>query len=270
MQQEKQIISFGGEGSDKDDTTLLDLYLLAQVPKKEPKICLIPTACGDNSNYIQYFYNKFKQYPCEFTYLSLFNPPSKDLKSFILDQEINIIYVSGGNTKSMLAVWREWELDTILQEAYANGIIMSGLSAGQVCWGAPFITDSTPGEYKVLQGLNLVSDSFAPHFNSQKQREPEYKRFIQEKQIPGGYGCFECAGVHIKDGKLFRAISCRPGAKVKRIELNNDQIVDKNVNTILLNAKKNLQKYILDSVPFSYLKEGQNESQNQEEKTIQD
>jgi peptidase E len=268
MSKEKQIIAIGGEGGDKDDSTLLDLYVLAQSSIKDPKICLIPTACGDNLNFIKYFHQRFKQYPCRVDYLSLFNPHTADLESFIMEQDI--IYVSGGNTKSMLAVWREWGLDKILQKAYDNGIIMSGVSAGGVCWGGAFVTDSIPGEYRKLEGIGLTNYSFAPHYNSQKDRPAAYKQSIQEKLIPEGYASFECAGVHFKNGNLFRAFSSNPGAKSKKVSLNKEEkIVESDVRNIYLGSKNNLQRYIINSPVFSYLNnEVKNETtqENKQEK----
>ena len=82
------------------------------------------------------------------------------------------IYVGGGNTKSMLAVWREWDLHNILQNAYENGIVMSGVSAGAICWFEKGITDSFDKELNIIDCLGIVDGIACPHFDEEKEREP--------------------------------------------------------------------------------------------------
>ena len=60
--------------------------------------------------------------------LSLFRLPTADLEAYLLEQDM--IFVGGGNTRSMLALWREWGLPEILQKAWESGILLTGISAG--------------------------------------------------------------------------------------------------------------------------------------------
>lgn len=97
----KQIIALGGGGfSMEPDNPLIDLYILKQSKKTNPKICFVPTASGDSDNYITRFYNFFEKQACIPFHLSLFKPPTQDLEDFILEKEI--IYVGEGNTKNLL------------------------------------------------------------------------------------------------------------------------------------------------------------------------
>lgn len=94
----KQIIAMGGGGfSMEPDNLLLDKYILEQSNKNLPKVCFIPTASGDADEYIERFYKSFDLLKCETSHLSLFNPPSEDLETYIMTKDI--IYVGGGNTK---------------------------------------------------------------------------------------------------------------------------------------------------------------------------
>ena len=136
---QKQIVAMGGGGWGMEpDNPLLDRYIYGLSDRKEPKICFLPTASGDSEEYIGRFYRHFAPKPAYLSHLSLFKPPTADLETFILDRDI--IYVGGGNTKNLIALWKEWQLDTILREAWNRGIILCGLSAGSICWFKEGIT----------------------------------------------------------------------------------------------------------------------------------
>lgn len=112
----RQIIALGGGGfSMEPDNPLLDLYILKQAKRANPHICFIPTASGDSDNYISRYYHFFNQQECQPSHLSLFEPLTRDFESFILEKDI--VYVGGGNTKNLLALWKEWGLDEILRKA---------------------------------------------------------------------------------------------------------------------------------------------------------
>ena len=148
----KQIIALGGGGfSMEPENPLLDLYILEQAQAQRPKICFVGTASGDSAGYIERFYTAYKTLLCEPSHLSLFKLPEGDLEEFVLDKDI--IYVGGGNTRSMLALWREWGMDDILRKAYDRGIVLAGLSAGSICWFEQGVTDSVTGHLGPIQGL---------------------------------------------------------------------------------------------------------------------
>ena len=123
----KQIIAIGGGGFGREIKDLkIEKYIIEQCSKQNPSVCFIPTATGDDANYIQNFYKVFNALDCNTSHIDFFK------RTISLEEHINqqdIIFVGGGNTKSMLAVWKEWGLDSILHKAYQNGTIMSGVSA---------------------------------------------------------------------------------------------------------------------------------------------
>ena len=57
--------------------------------------------------------------------------------------------------KACLAVWKEWDLDSILKEAYEKGIMMSGVSAGAICWFEKGITDSWADNQATIDCLRI-------------------------------------------------------------------------------------------------------------------
>src|SRR5579872_6107841 len=143
MEKRGQIVAMGGGGfSMEPDNPLLDRYVLNLAAASRPRICFVPTASGDADGYIVNFYAAMARLECRPCHLSLFRPPTADLQSFVLDQDI--IYVGGGNTKSLLALWREWRLDVIFREAWGRGIVLAGISAGSICWFEQGGTDSIP------------------------------------------------------------------------------------------------------------------------------
>src|SRR5581483_2471160 len=140
----RQIVAMGGGGfSMEPDNPLLDRYVLDLARVASPRVCFIPTASGDAADYIARFTAAFERLPCRPNVCSLYAPPHEDLRSFILAQDI--FYVGGGNTRNLLALWREWGLDAMLREAWQGGAVLAGLSAGMICWFESGVTDSVPG-----------------------------------------------------------------------------------------------------------------------------
>jgi peptidase E len=229
----RQIIAMGGGGfSMEPDNPLLDQYVIRQARKANPSVCFFPHATDDAVRYTFNFYKAFTRLDARPTYLSLFTPPTADLESFILEQDI--IYVGGGNTKSMLALWRDWDLDTILNKAYQNGTVLAGLSAGANCWFQQCSTDSIPGKLSVLPGLGFIEGSFCPHYDGERERRPSLHQLIGNNLMIGGYAADDGAAAHFIDDQLSQAISSRPAAKVYKIDKAIDQVSEEIIGTRFL------------------------------------
>jgi len=128
----KQIIAMGGAALPPElDNLLLIEYFLRQTGKRKPKVCFIGTAHGDAETGRLRFYAGFSRFDCSPTHLPLFARTPRDLASFVMEQDA--IFVGGGNTRSLLAVWRDWELDRHLRTAWEHGIVLGGVSAGSIC-----------------------------------------------------------------------------------------------------------------------------------------
>jgi dipeptidase E len=233
----KQIIALGGGGfSMEPENPLLDLYILRQSEKKKPNICFIPTASGDSDNYIERFYTAFEQHDCIPAHLSLFKPSTNDLEDFVLSQDI--IFVGGGNTRNMLVLWKEWELDQILKKAYENGIILSGISAGSICWFEEGVTDSIPGKLTKLLCLGFLKGSNCPHYDGEKERRPAYHQLISSGEMKDGFAADDGVALHFIDGKLVRAVSSRPHAKAYFVQKTSQGIEETTIDTICLNREE--------------------------------
>lgn len=232
----KQIIALGGGGfSMEPENPLLDRYILNQSEKSNPKICFLPTASGDAELYISRFYQFFDKEDCQPTHLSLFRPPTRDLESFILDKDI--IYVGGGNTKNLLVLWRAWGLDTILKKAWAEGIILAGLSAGSICWFEEGVTDSYGDRLEAIDCLGLIKGSNCPHYDGEAERRPSYHELVASKKIQGGIATDDGVAIHYIGQEVVKFVSSRPNAKAYRVNYNNKAAVETELETEFLGSK---------------------------------
>ena len=232
----KQIIALGGGGfSMEPENPLLDRYILKQSGKENPKICFIGTASGDADGYIERFYQFFKQERCEPSHLSLFKPPVRDIESFLLEKDI--LYVGGGNTKNLLALWKEWGLDNMLKKAWDQGIVLAGISAGSLCWFEDGVTDSFGGELEPINGLGILEGSNCPHYDGEHHPRSTYQQFILSEKIKSGYAADDGVALHFIDQKFVKAVSSRPAAKAYRVDTRLDG-VEEEIETIYLGNKK--------------------------------
>ena len=212
-----QIIAMGGGGfSSRPKTPALDEYILRQCPKRTPRVCFLPTASGDADEYIVRFYASFSKFACRPTHASLFRLPAA-LRQYLLAQDI--IYVGGGNTRSMLALWREWKVHEILREAWQRGIILSGVSSGGICWFEEGLVDSLPGQLTPLQCLGFLKGSFCPHYNTEPARRPEYLKLIRAAKMRPGLAVEDGVAVHFIGHRLAHVVSVRRGPVTYAIRL---------------------------------------------------
>lgn len=211
-----QIIALGGHSmaTNEEDQTL-SRYILAQVPAQHPRICYLSQASGEDALNIANFYRHFMELNALPSDLSLFKPHTADIAAFLLDQDI--IYVGGGNTKSMLALWREWRVDQILRQAWEQGILLSGVSAGAICWFEQGLTDSIPGGLTALDCLGFLPGSCSPHFDGEATRRPSYHRLIADRQVAAGYGIDDYAALHFVGAETPRTVASRPGATAYQV-----------------------------------------------------
>lgn len=220
----RQIIVLGGGGfSMEPENPALDLYVLEQAHTLRPKVCFLPTATGDADRYIVSFYTAFSRYDCRPAHLTLF-ARTPDLRSLLLQQ--HVIYVGGGNTKSMLAVWREWGLAEILQEAWDAGVVLAGISAGAICWFEQGITDALAGKLSVLNCLGLLTGSCCPHYDGEAERRPAFHEFLLQGEISPGYAMDDGAALHFRNGDVVRVVASRPQARAYRLEVVNGVVME--------------------------------------------
>lgn len=207
----KQIIVSGGGGFTRYDSTFsLEKYILAQTQNTQPKICFLPQASNEDAKYVTRFFETFLALGAQPSWVSLFGRVSDSWKEKILDADV--VYVGGGNTKSMIALWKAWGVDEILREAYHKGVIMCGVSAGMICWFEQGITDSV-WPLGVVDGLGFLQGSCCPHFDTEVERQDVYARNIASGKIQPGIALEDDVAAHYVDGELHKIIATMSGKK---------------------------------------------------------
>jgi len=196
------------------DNLLLDQYLLRQTGKPKPKVCFLGTACGDAPDYILRFYAAFTKLKCSPSHLSLFKPHD-NLEAEVLSQDA--IYVGGGSTKSLLALWRDWGLDRILRKAWEKGVVLGGLSAGSICWFQEGLTDSITGNLMPIRCLGFLNGSNCPHYDGESKRRPAYTHFVGSGEMMPGLAADDGVAFHFIGTELRQVVSSRPTAKGYRV-----------------------------------------------------
>jgi dipeptidase E len=229
----RQIIALGGGGFSMEPENLaLDRYILAQACVPEPAVAFLPTASGDSDNYAVRFYAAYLGLFCRPSHLSFFRR-TPDLRSYLLTQDM--IYVGGGNTKSMLAVWREWSLPEILREAWESGIVLAGISAGAICWFEQGVTDSFADQLRVLDCLGFLPGSCCPHYDGEAERRPSYHRLLRHGEIAPGFAIDDGAAMHFVNGEVHRIVASRSGAKAYRVGVANGAVLEEPMEVEYLN-----------------------------------
>ena len=197
---------------------LLDQFVLSLARSPSPMVCFLPTAGGDAEAYVARFYRAFATLDCRPCDLQLFQRHVADLESFVLAQDV--IYVGGGNTVNLLAVWRAHGLDRILHQAWNEGVVLSGISAGMNCWFAESLTDSYGLDQlaPLRDGLAFLSGSCCPHYDGEVQRRPNFQRLILSDQLAAGFAADDGAALLFSGEELTEVVTSRPGAGAYRVE----------------------------------------------------
>jgi peptidase E len=223
-------VALGGGGFLMEpDNPLLDDFILSLARKRQPKVCFIPTASGDSDNFVARFYRAFHSVRCSPSHLPLFHGRLPDLREFLSDQDV--IYVGGGNTANMLAVWRVHGFDKELIRAWRKGVILCGVSAGGMCWFEAGLSDSFGSKLSPLRdGVGLLKGAFCPHYDGEADRRPALHRELRRGFLPT-LAADDGVGLHYVGTRLVEAVSSRPGARAYRVRLVDDKVMEDPIPT---------------------------------------
>ena len=216
--------SFGHIVPNNDDTTgkninrvifayggLLDKaflrYIISLTKKINPKICFVPTASGDNPEYINSWNSLCKSMPFRPYLLKTFSVSSNQQTFEHQLLGMDAIIIGAGNAINMLAVWKAQGIDTVLRKAYEKGIILAGGSAGSLCWFANGITGSRSQQLTKMEGLGFLNFSHCPHYYSQSARKPKFQESILKSEILPGYACDDLSGIIFVNGVFSKSLS---------------------------------------------------------------
>lgn len=209
----RHIVGLGGGGDTAEQSDRLHGYVLGLVGKERPRLLFVPTASADNDAYIVWVHERFGAV-AEVTHLKTFPWPPANLRELVLSQDA--IYVSGGNTANMLAIWRLHGIDVLMREAWEQGIVLWGASAGMICWFEHGVTDSFGPELDAMDCLGFLPGSACPHYDGEEQRRPRYRALV-DNGLPDGVAADDGVGLHYEGTELAEVVSCRPGAAAYRV-----------------------------------------------------
>ena len=213
---EKKIIAIGGGGFTNQLDESLDQFILDQSKKIKNKIGFLATASKDDKNKIHLFYKRFENIKYELSHFNL-TSDANGFSEWILNKDI--VYIGGGNTFLMLEIWKKNNLENIFKDAYEKGIILSGVSAGAVCWFEWILSDSVGPGFNPLKGINLISGSCTPH-SSNIERINQFELDIKNNKLPSGIAIDDGVAVVFIDGKPTEVYSSRKNHKAYFLDKN--------------------------------------------------
>jgi dipeptidase E len=243
----RHIVAMGGGGfSMEPENPLLDHFVLdlarraRRIRGRKVKIAFVPTASGDNDSYLHHFYRAFRPERAEASDLALFDRNIRDLRSFVLAQDV--IYVGGGNTANLLAVWRVHGLDRVMRQAWRHGVILAGISAGALCWFQCGVTDSFGGVFHALHGgLGFLRGAMTPHYDGEPQRRPTLHRLVRGG-FPATLALDDGAAAHFAGARLREIVSSRPKARALRVALQAGRVVETPLSVRYLGAPVSMKR----------------------------
>ena len=214
-----QIVAMGGYEIDgpSGPPSELEAYLFAVAGVATPRVCFLPTASG----HVEFFVDRFTEIaaalPCDPCHLDLYERTVDDLDAFLAD--VDVVYVGGGNTVNLLAIWRAHGLDAALaRRAQRHDFVVGGASAGAMCWFEGGLTDSYGTTHQPLHGaLGWLPGTFCPHYGAHERRR-EYRRRVATGDLVPGYGVDDGAALHFVDGELIQVVRATPTVNAYRVD----------------------------------------------------
>jgi peptidase E len=226
----RHILAIGGLLSGAANRRLLQ-YVLDLAGTSCPRIGIISAATGDARSTLKRFDQLFASLDCRLSHLGFFDR-TPDLQKYIAAQDV--ILVGGGNTKSMLGVWREWGMHELLHEAWCDGTILAGWSAGAICWFEQGLTDSFADRLRPLECLGFLPGSCCPHYDGEVDRRPAFQKFVRQKLLKPGIAIEDGSAVEFQDRRICRVIApagkvgawkVRPGSTAKEARVIEQPLV---------------------------------------------
>jgi len=230
------ILAMGGGGFTMEAANpALDDFILSLAQRREPRVLFLPTASGDPTMQIAAFRERFGGRACHAEVLALFrlHGTSRSVREVVLAHDV--VYAGGGSMRNLLAIWRAHDLDRILVEAWEQGIVLAGLSAGAMCWFEGGVTKSA-GPPEPIAGLGLLPGSLSVHADGEPERLPVFLDAVRRGALAGGWAADDGVGLLFRGRELERVVSSRPGAAALRADAVDGELVRRRLEPELLGA----------------------------------
>jgi peptidase E len=218
------IVALGGGGWSYDHRGgPLDDYVLSLASTPVPRICLIPTAGGDSSHDIARFYEVFGERECVPTHHPLFRSHPIPAEERLAD--VDVVYVTGGSTLNLIALWRLHGVDRALRDLFDRGVVLAGVSAGAICWFEAGLSNSVGPGYARAPGLGLVRGGFCPHADGDPGRMPALRRLVAAGGMPETWAVDDHTALHLVDGRVEAAVSTDPALGARLVTAGGERAV---------------------------------------------
>jgi dipeptidase E len=219
----RTIVAIGGLSWVDEERRKLEDYFLGLAGGGRPRVLFVPTAVADDAEATLRAYEQLGD-RAQVSHLSFFPWPPAGLRELVLAQDV--IYVSGGSTANALAIWRAHGLDAILREAWEAGIVLTGWSAGMICWFEAGVTDSFRPELDGMRdGLGFLPGSACPHYDGEERRRPVYTKLVAEG-FPPGLAAEDCVALRFDGTELAEVVTARPGSRAYRVTSDVEEPLD--------------------------------------------
>ena len=201
-------------------------YAMELSGAREPKVCFVNTAGGDDSRWQSWCYAALADAGARPTHLSLFPMPNvADVTAHLTG--VDVIWVGGGSVANLLALWRLHGVDKAMRAAWEAGVVLGGVSAGSICWHTGGNTDSFGPELRaVTNGLGLLPYSNAPHYDAEPQRRPLFQQLIAAGDLPAGYATDNGAGLLYRGAELVECVAERDDAYCWQVRREGNRAVE--------------------------------------------
>ena len=195
---------------------------LSGVTGRAPRVTFLGTACGDDPKLYHEFYSAAQRRGLHPSHLQLFTMPNvDDVTAHLLEQDV--VWVWGGSVAGLLAMWRLHGVDQAMRAAWEAGVVLTGVSAGSICWHVGGTTDSFGPELRpITDGLGLLPWSNGVHYDSEDQRRPLFHSLIADGTLPSGYATDDGVGVLYRGTEMVGAYAERDGAGAYFVERGPD------------------------------------------------
>jgi dipeptidase E len=216
----KTIVAIGGLSWEDDERRRLEDYWLGFATRERPRVLFVPTAAAEASDFTLLVYDQLGD-RADVSHLPFFPWPPPDLRNQVLSQDV--IYVGGGNTANALAIWRAHGFDGILREAWEAGIVLTGWSAGMICWFEAGVTDSFGPELAGMRdGLGFLPGSACPHYDGEERRRPVYQQLVGDGFQPG-IAVDDCVALRYEGTELAEVVTARQGSGAYRVSADGEE-----------------------------------------------
>jgi peptidase E len=213
-------------------TALTDFAVeLSGVTGRSPRMCLLATAMGDDKAVLHYLTEAAQDRGFAASHLSLFPMPNvDDVTAHLLGQDV--VWVFGGSVVGLLAMWRLHGVDTALHIAWQAGVVLTGISAGSICWHVGGTTDSFGPQLRaVTDGLGFVPYANGVHYDSEDQRRPLLHRLVGGATLPAAYATDDGAGVLYRGTDYVEAVAEKDDAAAYFVEAVDGEAIETRLDT---------------------------------------